>query len=220
MSCASQIPPPTVFRDFKNVNFINGWLEDLELLISNYIKKNKVDIIVNYQNLHHVHDWKNLLKVFYNILEKDGVLIVNIVDPTSGFSQFMLRNKLCYYLGKTPISRAKIGKFLFAFLEKKKNYENIKEDAFYIDRFGTFYHWIFPSKFIKELEKTGFEFIEAFPQLRLNDWLIVNKNSKRAKIINFYIKIFPPSKYLFLFLMRLRQWVLGEDTRTYYAKKK
>jgi len=204
----------------KNLNFIDGYLEDLELLISNEIKNKKVDLIVNYQNLHHVHDWINLLKIFYNILEKDGVLIVAIMDPTAGFSQFMLRNKLCYYLGKTPISRAKIGKFLFGFMEKKKNYENIKQDDFYVDRFGSYYHWIFPSKFIKELEKTGFEFIEAFPHIRLNDWLIANKNSKRAKRINFCIKIFSPSKYFFLFLIRLRQWVLGEDTRSYYARKK
>ena len=32
----------------KNVNFVNGLLEDLEILINNY-KKQKVDIIVNYQ---------------------------------------------------------------------------------------------------------------------------------------------------------------------------
>ena len=205
--------------NIKNLKFINGKLEDLQLLINDSIEGKKIDIIVNYQNLHHVHDWKNVLKIFYDILDKDGVLITNIADPTSGMSQFMLRNKLCYYLGSTPISRAKIAKFLFGFLEKKKNYGNIKEDDFYVDRFGAYYHWIFPFMMIKELEKIGFEVVEGFPHFRLNDWLNVNKNSKRAKNIHFCIKYFPPSKYLFRFLMRFRQWILGEDTRSYYAKK-
>jgi len=206
--------------NIKNLTFINGRLEDLELLIKDPTEGKKIDIVVNYQNLHHVHDWKNVLKIFYDILNKDGILITNIADPTAGMSQFMLRNKLCYYLGSTPISRGKIGKFLFGFLEKKKNYGNILEDDFYVDRFGAFYHWIFPFMMIKELEKIGFEVVEGFPHFRLNDWLNANKNSKRAKNIHFCIKYFPPSKYLFRFLMRFRQWILGEDTRSYYAKKK
>ena len=205
--------------NIKNLKFINGRLEDLELLIKDYTEGKKIDIVVNYQNLHHVHDWKNVLKIFNDILNKDGILITNIADPTAGMSQFMLRNKLCYYLGSTPISRGKIGKFLFGFLEKKKNYANILEDDFYVDRFGAFYHWIFPFMIIKELKKIGFEVVEAFPHFRLNDWLIANKNSKRAKNIYYCINFFPPSKYIFSFLMRFRQWILGEDTRSYYAKK-
>ena len=146
-------------------------------------------------------------------------MIINIVDPTSGFSQFMLRNKLCYYLGSTPTSRAKIGKFLFGFWEKKKNYRDVEELDFYVDRFGAFYHWIFPSRIISEMEKIGFKVCETFPQYRLDDWLVANQNLHRAKRIKKLIKIFPLFRYFFSFLMRFRQYVLGEDTRTYYAIK-
>lgn len=204
----------------KNVTFLNEKLENLNQLIEKELKKNKVDLIVNYQNLHHVTDWKDLLKKFYDALKPGGLLVVNIVDPTSGFSQFMIRNKICYYLGKTPERRAKIGKFLFGILERKKNVHDIEDIDFYVDRFGAFYHWIFPNQIINEMNNIGFRVAETFPHFKLNDWLNANKNSKRSKSIKKIIKVFPAFKIFFAFLMRARQFVLGEDTRTYYAIKK
>ena len=204
----------------KNVIFINDKMENLNKVLEAQKLDKKINIIVNYQNLHHVTNWKEMLKIFYNLLQKNGILICNIADPTSGFSQFMLRNKLCYYLGKTPSSRAKIGKFLFGFLEKKKNISNIDELDFYVDRFGSFYHWIFPNQIITEMRKVGFKVCETFPHTKLEDWLEANKNTSRYNMIQKCIKLFAGSKYLFIFLMRFRQFVFGEDTRTYYAIKK
>ncbi len=204
----------------RNLVFLNDKLENLNKLIKKELNNDKVDLIVNYQNLHHVTDWKAILKKFYSALKPGGLLVVNIVDPTSGFSQFMLRNKICYYLGKTPEKRAKIGKFLFGILEKKKNVHDIEDIDFYVDRFGAFYHWIFPYQVINEMKNIGFKVSETFPHYKLDDWLKANKNSKRSKSIKKIIKIFPILKIFFAFLMRVRQFVLGEDTRTYYAIKK
>ena len=203
----------------KNIDFFNDRMENMKkILITN--KLTGVDMIVNYQNLHHVSDWKGMLKIFHDTLKKNGILIVNIVDPTSGFSGFLLKNKFCYYLSKNPATRAKIGKFLFGFVENYKNKDEIKDLDFYVDRFGAFYHWIFPSQIIREMKKVGFDVCETFPHTRLDDWLVANKNSPRAKKIIKYKKFFYPSKYLFSTLMRIRQYILGKDTRTYYAVKK
>ena len=203
----------------KNIEFFNNRMENMrEVLIKN--KLTGVDVIVNYQNLHHVSDWKGMLKIFHDTLKKNGILIVNIVDPTSGFSGFMLKNKFCYYLSKNPVKRAKIGKFLFGFMENKKNKDEIEDLDFYVDRFGAFYHWILPSQIIREMEKVGFDVCETFPHTRLDNWLVANKNSPRAKKIIKYIKFFYPLKYFFSFIMKVRQYILGEDTRTYYAIKK
>ena len=204
----------------KNVVFLNDKLENLHQLIKKELNNNKVDIIVNYQNLHHVTDWKNILKKFYSVLKPGGLLVINIVDPTSGFSQFMIRNKICYYLGRTPEKRAKIGKFLFGILERKKNVHDIEDIDFYVDRFGAFYHWIFPNQIINEMRNIGFKVSETFPHYKLDHWLNANKNSKRSKNIKKIIKVFPSFRIFFAFLMRARQFILGEDTRTYYAIKK
>lgn len=206
--------------NLKNIIFINDQMENMQKALKSKKIDGKINIIVNYQNLHHVTNWREMLKTFHGLLQKNGILICNIADPTSGFSQFMLRNKLCYYLGKTPASRAKIGKFLFGFLEKKKNISNIKELDFYVDRFGSFYHWIFPNQIMKEMEKIGFKVCETFPHTKLEDWLQANAGSSRCNRIKKCISLFSGSKYFFIFLMRLRQYVLGEDTRTYYAVKK
>tara|TARA_B100000579_G_C22352235_1_gene629994 strand:+ start:232 stop:444 length:213 start_codon:yes stop_codon:yes gene_type:complete len=70
------------------------------------------------------------------------------------------------------------------------------------------------------MKNIGFKVSETFPHYKLDDWLKANKNSKRSKSIKKIIKIFPILKIFFAFLMRVRQFVLGEDTRTYYAIKK
>ena len=68
-------------------------------------------------------------------------------------------------------------------VRKKKNVHDIEDIDFYVDRFGAFYHWIFPNQIINEMNNIGFRVAETFPHYKLNDWLNANKNSKRSKSI-------------------------------------
>ena len=53
----------------KNIDFFNDRMENMKkILIKN--KLTGVDMIVNYQNLHHVSDWKGMLKIFHDTLKK------------------------------------------------------------------------------------------------------------------------------------------------------
>ena len=117
-------------------------------------------------------------------------------------------------------SRIKIGGMLFGWLDRHKNIENIKLDAFHADLYAAFYHWIPPRKMLNAINDADFDVIDSFPAITLEHWFKGNPNSKRAHRIQYIISILPFTKMFFYSLMRLRQWLWGGDNRTYYAKKK
>lgn len=202
-----------------NVHFVHGRIENLRSILDD-LSVSSVDLVVNLQNLHHTTDWRDNLKVFARCLSDDGVLVCNIADPTSGFGGFMVKNKIAYVLGKDVGSRLRIGRFLFGWWDGRHNIMNLKEDAFYADRYSAFYHWIRPGSMLRALDDAGFELVDSFPAVRLEHWLRGVPFSSRAMTIAKIIEVVPPMRYAFYSLMRIRQFLFGGDNRTYYARKK
>jgi 2-polyprenyl-3-methyl-5-hydroxy-6-metoxy-1,4-benzoquinol methylase len=203
----------------ENVTFVNGFIEDLDSILKG-AGFGKVDVIVNWQNLHHTEDWQNNLKVFNLCLKRRGILICNVADPTAGRGNFMIKNKLSYYLGNNTEARIKIGQFLFGWLDKKKNIEKIGWEAFYADLYAAFYYWIPPRKMLSALKNANFELVDSFPHITLGHWFKGGPKSRKVNLVKKWLEKAAFLRPIFYCLMRLRQWAWGGDNRSYYARKK
>lgn len=160
----------------KNVTYINGFLEDIRSLL-NANGYTSVDYICCYQVIHHTTGWQSIVEQFVDLLNPGGVLDIVWVDPTLGVKNgnsacwFLLKNRISYKIGSSEKSRLSWGKRLFGKIDKKFNYQDVKEDSYYADRYAAFYRIILPTQLLGLLEKRGMTVKESYPCLSFEEYL-------------------------------------------------
>ena len=203
---------------FDNAIFMEGFLEDLNSLLA---KAGPVqfDYILSSQNIHHVTDWEKVLTSYARYLAPGGCLSVIWVDPWRGRSGFMLKNKISYWLGKTPAERLKIGRALFGWRDRDFNVMKLNWDAYYADRYAAFYHWIPLRRMRQVLECAGLEIVDVVPPSNAKCWSASAPDRGWRVPVKRVLKNFPAVGGLFTLLLRLSQFLRFGDTRTVVARK-
>jgi SAM-dependent methyltransferase len=202
----------------ENAVFVEGFLEDLDAILA---REGIVefDFILSSQNIHHVTEWMTVLTSYARFLAPGGCLSVIWVDPWRGRSGFMVKNKISYWLGKTPAQRIKIGRRLFGWRDRKFNVMNLEWDAYYADRYAAFYHWIPLRRMRRVLERAGLEIVDAVPPSNALFWAASMPDTGWRKPVKRMVKQVPLFGALFTFALRLSQFLRYGDTRTLVARK-
>jgi SAM-dependent methyltransferase len=201
-----------------NIKYVNGMIEDIPQILESMAIE-KVDLVQNIFNIHHVEDWRGVLSIFEKIIADGGYLYINWVDPWMGWGDFILKNKFTYHLGCTPRGRLILGKFLFGWYDKRRKPEDIDWDSFYADRYSAFYRWISVGSMKRELKKLNFEIIEGIPAINSADWTRQAVDTPRNEKLK---NILSKSKYarsIFYILLRFRQYFSKAETRALICRK-
>ncbi len=200
--------------DVKNVQFVEGYMEDAESILKS-IGIDKVDFIFNSFNLHHVTDYVRLLSTFSTVLAPGGFLMTMYVPPDTGWASFLIKNKIAYHLGRTPEGRLKVGKALFGWYDRNINIKkmHIDWDSFYADRYSAYYAFLPTGRVVKTLREVGFEILETEPELRTYEYLYRKNRSKHTQWIIPIVRKIPFGETLLLPLIRINQFIRGGETR-------
>jgi SAM-dependent methyltransferase len=173
LSSAAEI---TTKLNLDNIDYIEGFLEDLEKGLSSY-NVDSVDYILCSQVIHHTEDWKDIISQFSNLLPTNGLLQIIWLDPSLGVSKtnsglnFILKNRLAFYIGNSPKARALIGYKLFKiFDEKYRRKWNISKDSFYADWYAAYYRWIPLRSMKRVLKANDFKIVESYPAISIDEY--------------------------------------------------
>ncbi|OGQ48003.1 MAG: hypothetical protein A3H42_02265 [Deltaproteobacteria bacterium RIFCSPLOWO2_02_FULL_46_8] len=204
-----------------NTRFIKGYIEDIpQLLLQAGISK--VDFVICSQMIHHTTDWRGNLKIFWEILNKGGILGVSWLDVSSNWGKYMIKNKIAFHLGNSKESRSRIGALLFGRWDRPKKKLPIAWEAFYADRYAAFYKLITVRQMVNTLQRIGFEILESYPCIDWKEWRRQELQRAPSQQHGRILKLleYPIFRRPFTSIMRMRQFMgLGGDVRVIYCKK-